>query len=230
MRGLLTQLFTAFSVAGAAQAAPWVREDGGWYGRALVAHDSLGEAEGWRTDGYAEYGLSDDWTATAKAEAVSYSGYSEFDQEAYRLTLRRKLFTHGNWAIGAEAGPVYGSTSTGFNTCDGLGFEARAGAGYSGTRKSGRNVYAFADAALIRQEGGCERFRAEFGYGSDLTERIFLTQQLWIEEGNRSADSIKIENQIGVHFGPVDVSLGYREELGGQFDEHAVLVAVVARR
>ncbi len=60
MRGLLTQLFTAVSVAGAAQAAPWVREEGGWYGRALVAHDSLGEAEGWRTDGYAEYGLSDD--------------------------------------------------------------------------------------------------------------------------------------------------------------------------
>lgn len=60
MRGLLTQLFTAVSVAGAAQAAPWVREEGGSYGRALVAHDSLGEAEGWRTDGYAEYGLSDD--------------------------------------------------------------------------------------------------------------------------------------------------------------------------
>ncbi|MDP3460857.1 MAG: hypothetical protein Q8S09_16420, partial [Hyphomonas sp.] len=83
---------------------------------------------------------------------------------------------------------------------------------------------------IIRQEGGCERFRAEFGYGSDLTERVFLTQQLWIEEGNQSASSIKTENQIGVHFDKLDVSLGYREELGGQFDEHAVLIAFVARR
>jgi hypothetical protein len=41
---------------------------------------------------------------------------------------------------------------------------------------------------------------------------------------------IKIENQLGVHFYKVDVSPGYREELGGQFDEPAVLIAVVARR
>lgn len=230
MRGLITQIFTAASLAGAASAAPWVREDGGWYGRALVAQDSLGPAEGWRADGYAEYGLSSDWTVTAKAEAVTYSGYEEFDKEAYRLTLRRKLLTKGNWAIGAEAGPIYGSTATGFAVCDGFGIETRGGAGYSGARKSGRKFYAFADAIYIRQENGCERIRAEFGYGSDLTERVFLTQQLWVEDGNKSADSIKLENQIGVHFGPLDVSLGYREELGGQFDEHAVLIAVVARR
>lgn len=230
MRGLFTQIFTAASIAGAASAAPWVREEGGWYGRALIANDTLDGAEGWRGDAYAEYGLTGDWTVTAKTETVTYTDFEEFDRDAFRLTLRRKLLERGNWTLGAEAGPIYGSTATGFAGCDGYGFEARGGAGYSGAHKSGQRFYAFADAAYIRQENGCERMRAEFGYGSDLTDRVFVTQQLWIEEGNKSADSIKLENQIGVHFGPLDVSLGYREEYGGQFEERAILVALVARR
>jgi len=47
---------------------------------------------------------------------------------------------------------------------------------------------------------------------------------------NISARSIKTESQIGVHLGRVDVSLGYREEIGGAFEETAVLIAVVMRR
>ena len=175
MRGLFTQLFTAVTLAGAASAAPWVRDDGGWYGRALVAHDTLGDANGWRGDLYAEYGLTDAWTVTAKSESVTYPDYEAFDRDAFRLTLRRKLFTHKNWTAGAEAGPIYGSTVTGLSGCEGFGFETRGGLGYSGVRKTGRKFYAFADAAYIRQETGCERVRAEFGYGSDLTERVFLT-------------------------------------------------------
>ncbi len=58
MRGLFTQLFTAASLAGAASAAPWVRDEGGWYGRALLAHDTLGDADGLRGDLCAEYGLA----------------------------------------------------------------------------------------------------------------------------------------------------------------------------
>ncbi len=230
MRGLVTQIFAAAGLAGVADAAPWVRDDGGWYARALIAHDTLDGAEGWRGDAYGEYGLSDTWTVTAKFESVTYPDFEAFNRDAYRLTLRRKLLDHGKWTLGAEAGPVYGTTATGFTGCNGFGFEARGGLGYSSQNDEGRSFYAFADAAQIWQEDGCQRSRAEFGYGSDLTERIFLTQQLWIEEGNQSADSVKLENQVGVHFDKVDVSLGYREELGGQFEETAVLIAVVARR
>lgn len=146
------------------------------------------------------------------------------------MSLRRQLFTHGNWTLGAEAAVLEGGTATGLVSCEGFGGEARAGLGCSGQSKEGRPFYYFADVALIRQNGGCERWRAEIGYGSDLTDRIFLTQQIWIEEGNQSASSMKTESQLGVHFGEVDVSLGYREEIGGQFEETAVLIAVVARR
>lgn len=80
------------------------------------------------------------------------------------------------------------------------------------------------------QEDGCERTRIETGYGQDLTERIFIGQQLWYEEGNQSACSVKTETQCGVHFQKFDLSFGYRQEIGGVFEESAVLVALVARR
>jgi len=229
MRGLFTQIRTFASMAGAAQAAPWTQDQGGWYGRALVAKDTLDGAEGWRADVYGEYGLADNWTLTAKSEAVTYPDYGEFDREALRLSLRRQLFTHGNWTLGAEAAILEGGTATGLVSCEGFGADARARLGHSGHSKDGRPFYYFADAALIRQSAGCERWRAEIGYGPDLTDSVFLTQQIWIEEGNQSASSVKTESQIGVHFGPVDVSLGHREEIGGQFEETAVLIAVVAR-
>ncbi len=229
MRGLLAQLVTAAGLAATAEAAPWTREAGGWYGRALLAHDTLNEAEGWRRDVYGEYGLTGNLTVTAKAESVSYDDFAAFDRDTYRLTLRRQFLKSGNWTLGAEAGFIQESTEAGFLACDGSGYETRTGLGYSGERK-GRRFYAFGDLAYIRQQNGCERWRAEFGYGSDLSERIFLTQQLWIEEGNLSADSVKTESQIGIHLGKADVSLGYREEIGGVFDERAVLIAVVMRR
>lgn len=229
MRGLISQIIIAASLAGTASAAPWVRDDDGWYARALVAQDTLGDAVGWRADVYGEYGLTEDWTLTAKSESVTYPDYEIFDRDAYRLTLRRKLLEVGHWTLGAEAGPVYGSTSTGFTDCGGFGFETRAGLGYSSAYK-GRPYYLFADAAYLHQDGGCERTRVEIGYGSDISPRVFVTQQVWLEDGRATADSVKLENQIGVHLGALDVSLGYREEIGGQFDEHAVLVALVARR
>lgn len=229
MRGWITQFFTAASLAASAEAAPWTQAEGSWYGRALLARDTLNSADGWRADLYAEYGLTRNLTLTAKSEAVTYEGFEAFDRDTFRLSLRRQLLQRGNWTLGAEAAYLEGSTSTGFTRCDGRGTEIRTGLGYTGERK-GRQFYAFGDAAFIRQQNGCDRWRAELGYGSDLTRHIFLTQQLWIEEGNLTARSVKTESQIGVHWGPADVSLGYREEIGGAFEETAVLIAVVMRR
>ena len=99
----------------------------------------------------------------------------------------------------------------------------------SGVRK-GRNYYLFADAAWVHQEGGCDRQRFEFGYGADLGGNFFTTEQVWLETGRQSAESIKTETQFGYHFPLADVSVGYREEFGGAFDEQAILLAVTLRR
>ncbi|MCA8891077.1 MAG: hypothetical protein KDA56_04510 [Hyphomonas sp.] len=42
--------------------------------------------------------------------------------------------------------------------------------------------------------------------------------------------ALPCETQLGYHFPLADVSIGYREELGGEFDEQAILLAVTVRR
>lgn len=67
--------------------------------------------------------------------------------------------------------------------------------------QGGRNFYVFADAAVIPHEDGCVRQRAEFGYGVDIWQDFFISQQLWVERGNETADSNTYENKLGYHFG-----------------------------
>lgn len=234
MRGLITLCLAGASASGVAEAAPWVREDGGWYARMLGAHDTLNGADGWRLDLYGEYGVTDKITLTLKNEAVTYPDFRAFDRESWRLTARRTLGSYKGWTAGAELGAFHGDTlnassASGLFFCDGTGFEARAGGGWSGVYRE-RDLYAFADVAHLAQGEGCDRTRIEIGYGQDMTKHIFIGQQLWFEEGERSGRSVKTETQLCVHLGRVDVSLGYRDEIGGAFEENAILIAVVARR
>ena len=229
MRGILSLLLAGASLSGVAEAAPWVREDGGWYARLLAAHDSLNGADGWRADLYGEYGLTPKLTVTVKSEAVTYPDFEAFDRSSARLTVRRTLASHKGWVVGAEAGPFFGSTTTGINTCDGGGFETRLGGGWSGVYRA-HELYGFLDVVHLAQNDDCSRFRVETGYGQDITRHLFIGQQLWFEEGDVTGRSVKTETQLGVHLGRVDVSLGYREEIGGAFNENAVLIALVARR
>jgi hypothetical protein len=219
----------ALNGGGVAEAGPWTRDDGGFYGRVLYSMEDLDGVDGHRVDAYGEYGLTQRWTLTAKTEAVTYPDDSAINRESYRMTLRRQVWRHGGWTVGAEGGPVYGSAIAGLSNCDKWGGEARLSGGFSGARK-GRDFYVFSDLAVIGHEDGCVRQRAEFGYGADLTEHVFTTQQVWLERGNDSADSYKMESQIGYHLGRIDLSVGYREEFGSAYDESAVLVALTTRR
>lgn len=89
---------------------------------------------------------------------------------------------------------------------------------------------AFGDVSYIRPEGDCYYRLFELGHGSDLTRRIFLTQQVWLQGGTSSADSIKAESQLGLHFSCFHLALGCGAEIGGWFDETAGLVILTARR
>ncbi|MGE6696132.1 hypothetical protein ACQKH5_00450 [Hyphomonas sp. NPDC076900] len=234
MRGIASIILAGASAAGTADAAPWVREEGGWYARALGARDSLNGAEGWRADFYGEYGVTSKTTLTLKNEAVTYPEARAFDQDTWRLTARRTLGSYKGWTAGAELGAVHGASLNGSYDnslffCEGTGLEARLGGGWSGYYRE-QALHVFADAAILSQGDRCTRTRIETGYGQDLTDRVFIGQQLWFEEGEITGRSVKTETQLGIHFGRVDVSLGYREEIGGAFNENAVLIAIVARR
>lgn len=210
-------------------AAPWAQEEGDWYARALITQEELNGADANRVELYGEYGLAGRWTVTAKSEAVAYRDAPEFDRETWRVTMRHEFVSSGRWAMAVEAGAVHGSVVAGVFDCRDWGFEARLSGGYSGQRK-GRPYYLFADLATIQHEDGCRRDKAELGYGADIGEGLFVTQQLWIERGNQTADSVKYETQIGYHFPWADVSAGYREELGNEFEEQAFLLALTLRR
>lgn len=229
MRGACVGLILWGCLAGTAHAGPWAQGQGGWYARAVWTSETLEGADGHRGDVYAEYGAFQDWTFTAKAETVSYDGTSAFDRDSYRLSVRHQFWSHEGWAAGLEAGPVYGSTITSLIGCEAFGLEGRASVGYSGYRKE-LPFYTFLDAAYVQHEDGCHRQRMELGYGADIGSNLFISQQLWVERGNQSAASDKYESQIGYHFPLFDLSVGYREEFGSDFDEEAFLVAITARR
>ncbi|MBY9068359.1 hypothetical protein K1X12_15770 [Hyphomonas sp. WL0036] len=234
MRGIISVITVGATASGIAEAAPWVQEDGGWYARGLVARDSLNGVEGWRADLYGEYGLTSKTTLTLKNEAVKYADAPAFDQENWRLTARRTFGSYKGWTAGAEVGVFHGATlngsaASGLIFCEGAGFETRLGGGWSGYYRE-KAFYIFSDVAHLSQGDQCGRTRIEMGYGQDLTDRIFIGQQIWFEESKISDRSVKTETQLGVHFRSFDLSLGYREEIGGAFNENAVLVAVVMKR
>ncbi|MCB9962391.1 MAG: hypothetical protein R3C00_06500 [Hyphomonas sp.] len=218
------------SVAGAAEAGPWAQAPGGIYARAIASAERLDGEDGWRGDVYAEYGLRHRVTLTVKAESVRYEGGGISDRDAYRFSARKQLWADNKgWALGMEAAAVNGSAVAGVFGCSGWGAEARLAGGRSGVRK-GRGYYFFGDAAYIAHEDGCTRQRLELGYGADLGGHFFTTQQVWLERGNHTARSVKFDTQAGYHFRAFDLSLGYRQEAGGAFNEQAYLVAVTVRR
>jgi hypothetical protein len=206
----LVALGAAFA-CGPAEAGPWARDTGGYYLRGLVSTETLDGLRGTRADAYGERGLTDRWTLTGKTEAVAYEdSIGDIDRQSYRLTLRRQLWARKGFVIGAEGGAVYGNAIAGTFGCDEWGGEARLSGGYSGACKS-LGFYLFSDFAMISHQDGCVLHRAEFAYGADISDPIFVTQPVWLERRNDSADSNKFESQVGYHFGHVDVSVGYRE-------------------
>jgi len=228
MRGAFVGLILFGCYSEVAHAGPWAQTQGGWYARAVYTKETLDGADGQRGDLYGEYGLFPEWTLTAKVETVAYDDTGAFDRDSYRASIRHQFWAHKGWAAGVEAGPVYGSTITSLIGCEALGFEGRVSAGYSGHRKE-KPFYTFLDAAYIQHEDGCHRQRIEVGYGADIGANLFISQQLWVERGNQSASSDKYESQIGYHFPLFDLSVGYREEFGSDFDEEAILLALTVR-
>ena len=230
MRGLGGLLFGMLAVSGTAEAGPWTQAPGGIYARGIISSERLDGEDGWRGDLYGEYGLTSHWTVTGKVESVRYEYGGVSDRDAYRLSVRRQLWSNeAGWVAGAEAGLIHGSAVAGVYGCEGWGSELRASVGRSGTYRE-RDYYLFGGFAQINQENGCSRQRLEFGYGADIGGHFFTSQQLWLEQGNQSARSIKSDTQLGYHFPLVDVALGFREEYGGEFDEQAWLLAFTVRR
>lgn len=227
MRRALSVIVGAFTAL-PASAGPWVREPGEGYARLALSHERLENLDGQRLDLYGEYGLTQDWTLTAKLEGVRY-GEGFPSREGYRLTARRSLISWKNLRLAAEGGLVGGEALGGQGGCGTVGAELRLSSGGSlliGERKS----FVFVDIAQ-RQHEGCARSRLEAGLGTELSPRWSLTSQVWVEQasGDGASDSIKTEFALVRDLSRAELSLGWREEISSNFNEDAIVLAVAMR-
>jgi hypothetical protein len=207
-----------------ASAAPWVRESGDLYARASVSNGTVEGLQGWRGDAFLEYGVTDTWTATFKAEHVQYPDAGDFDSDAWRATLRGKLIQVGSFTSSVELGALQGAAIGGRNGCDTLGFEARVGGAWAG-QWSDRQTFAFVEAAGRYYES-CERQRLDLGLGQNVSKDIWSITQFWRERGGPNARSDKIQSELLWRRPSADLSIGYSYETGGAFTEQNLFLAI----
>lgn len=210
-----------------AQASPWTQEEGAVYARIAWADETIEQSAAERADAYAEFGITDTWTVTAKVEHVDYAPNDSFDSTAWRATLRRHLFSYSGFVGSLEAGVLNGAAIGGRRGCDRLGGEARIGLGWSGALR-GTDTFTFVEAAT-RQHEACYRNRLEFGLGQRATERFWVVTQIWSERGDQDAISDKSQTDLVWRGDDFDVTLSYREELSGAFDETGLVVSLSTR-
>lgn len=226
MRGSLL-VFSLVLLWPSAMAAPWIQEEGALYTRVSLANEEVEGLQGWRGDAYAEYGVSEFWTVTAKLEGVAYEEASDFNGQGWRVTARRRLYQRGTFNMTTELGLLQGEAIGGRNGCETLGAETRAGASWSGEWRK-RQTFTFAEIAG-RFHNGCNRQRYEFGFGQQASKHIWNVTQVWIERGDTNTKSDKVQSELLWRGDFADYSIGYRNENGGRFREESIFLAFAKR-
>lgn len=211
-----------------ALASPWVRGDSDLYSRIAVSRQDVEGLSGTRYDLYSEYGLTDDWTVTAKYERVDFDSFSEFDSHGWRTTVRRGFALGSGMVASLEAGALQGEAIGGAAGCQSIGAEARAGIGQTAQigGKHKIDIFWFAEGAFRAHDDGCNRHRFEIGYGQRAFQDVWLISQAWFDDGDRNASSSKYQIEYLWRTSGVDLSAGTLIEFGGEFEESAVFFAL----
>ena len=210
-----------------AAAAPWIQDEGSLYTRLSLADETVEGLAGARSDAYLEYGLTPKVTVSFKAERIRYDRASDFNSDGWRATVRRPIATIGSFVWSAELGALQGAAIGGRNGCDALGVEARSGVSWSGVWRE-REAFAFGEVALRSYEA-CRRERFEAGFGQQATDRVWSITQVWLERGSPNAQSYKVQCELLWRADVADFSIGYRQEVGGVFQEESVFLAIARR-
>lgn len=212
-------------------ASPWGQEDGQIYARLLV---SRGEVEGLassRLDGYGERGLGQGWTVTAKYERVAFDRFPEFSSSGWRATARRSFSLSEQYVASVEVGALEGEAIGGAAGCQSIGAEARTGIGrsYQTGKQTKRGAFWFADGAVRVHDDGCQRYRLEAAYGREVFTGVWAITQVWLDQGSENARSQKYQVEYLWRTSIGDISAGSQLELGGEFEETSLFVAVARR-
>ena len=176
---------------------------------------------------YGEWGVSTEWTVSAKYERVDFETSNVFDSDGWRLTGRRQLWSGQTWVSSVEFGVLEGAALGGFRGCEDSGLEVGAGAGWSDTTRLG-DVYIGGMVSHRAHESGCYHDRFEGVIGYTPPEGLTWTVQLWSERGEDDR-SDKIEIMMSKRFDRFEPGIGYRKEVSGEFEESALVVSIAFR-
>ncbi|MDJ0921090.1 MAG: hypothetical protein QNI84_08170 [Henriciella sp.] len=197
------------------------------YTRIAFAAEEVEGLQAQRQDIYAEYGVTDLWTVSAKAESIRYDDASDFNATGWRASVRRKLFQVNGFNASVEFGALEGAAIGGANGCETLGGEVRTGLAWSGEVRD-QQSYMFAEIAGRFHED-CQRERLEIGFGQQLRGPLWGVTQVWLEQGTQNARSNKLQSELVWRGKALDFSVGYRQEYGGQFEEQGLFVSAARR-
>ena len=210
-----------------ALASPWGQEEGAAFVRLGYANEEIQGVSAERVDAYAEIGLGRSITAALTLEQVDYDQGARFDSSAWRAALQRRVFQRYGFVGSLGIGALKGAAIGGRRGCERLGAEFRSGIGWSG-QIGDTAAFSFLELAT-RQHSDCSRDRIEFGFGQNVVSNLWLVSQYWSERGDQDAISDKAQTDLVWRTDSADLSLSYREELSGAFEERGLVFAIAAK-
>ena len=205
----------------------WVQPEGALFARTSLALEDHGPFSARRADAYLEYGVTDTWTVSGKFESVNFDASNAFDSDGVRVALRRSLWRSDFWSSAISLGYVEGAAIGGFRGCESRGGEIAFGAGQSGTL--GEDTY-FIGLTLGHRnhEDNCQTNRLEFVMGVSDDDGFNYTTQYWSERGD-NGNSDKIEFMVSRNFQSIELGVAARREIGGEFEEQALVFSLAYR-
>lgn len=223
LRGALL-LATSSTLAPVAHAGAWsVPADAQqWF--ATISRETGDFGEAWRADDFVELGLGDGWEITTKIESQIRIDEAFDDRSGFRVGIQKAFPIGERGSIAVQASALAGESLDGVE-CEGGGYEIRAAIGTSfaiGDREGFVNV-----EAGHRTRNACERSVVEAAAGIEFAPSWNLGLKAWQDGG--ADGSTKAEMTVGYDFGFMEVGVGWREEISGNFAEKGWVVSAGAR-
>jgi hypothetical protein len=203
-------------------AGAWTQKAGEQQWIATVSRETGDFGQAWRADDYVEAGFGGGWGLNLKVEGEIRIADTFDDRTAVRAGLQ-KSFALGDRGSFSVAASWLGGEALDGPECQSDGYEARTALGTSyalGSREGFVNV----EAAWRARGENCERGLIEAAAGIEVAQNWSVQVKAWHEEGD-GALSAKAEASLIHDFGPIDVGLGWREEISGAFDEKGWIVS-----
>lgn len=210
----------------AARAAIWSEGEGQLYVRAVFSNQSLNGVQANRSEIYTEYGLGAEWTLIGKAARLEFEDIpsQRLNGKGWALSLQRSIDLPAGFITSGHLGLIEGKALT---STRGIAVTGGLGAGWSGKLR-GRATFLTVSAEHRFHR---DHIRSVYmvGQGGHLIGDIWTLNTLFYESGGSLSTSFKTQSELVWHRHNMELALGFREELGGAFQQSELYIAMSVR-